>query len=504
MNELGKLISFKGENAHRLARSNYIPRVLGFAASFLITGLLIFEKGWSNWNILFFGGYFLVYPHIVLLISKAMPHNKKVEVTAMMIDAFVLGLVTGYLNFFFWLSFAFLAATILNNILAGGIAQLVKSFAFYFLGIATSVFINGFQFEPNAALYIEATTIVSLLLYIIVVALILYDQTRRLAEIKIELKENNHELKKTLRELEETRSELMEKAHKAGMADVATGVIHNVGNILNSINVSVSIIEETLNDSRLQNLKRANRMLEEHIDDLENFIIRNPKGKKLMEYYLKVEEPLEKGYERLKKQNERLRAKVDLIVEIISAQQNFSKADVLREKVNICELCEETLTLHAGSIDRHGLRIKKDYHDIELVEVEKNKVMNILFNLIENAKEAINEAGAKEKKITVSCWQEEKYVCLAISDNGVGISKSELNKIFSLGYTTKSKGHGFGLHSCANYMKEMNGQISVDSKGPGKGATFTLSFRRESSKDISPEKNNDFNNLSHLKNEDVN
>ena len=313
---------------------------------------------------------------------------------------------------------------------------------------------------------------------------------RQVADRTSELQDKNRDLKATLHELELTRSKLVEKARKAGMADVATGVIHNVGNILNSINVSVSIIDETLKDSRLENFKRANKMLADHLDDLEHFILSNPKGKKLLQYYLKVEKPLEKEHEGIKIQKERLQEKVNLIIEAIAAQQNFAKADVVKEKVDLRQICEDALILQSGSIERHDLVVKKDYKHIDQVEIEKMKVMHVLFNLIKNAKESLIESEVDERIIAIACWQDADYVYLSISDNGTGISMADQNKIFNYGYTTKDKGHGYGLHSCANYMKEMNGQISVDSKGPGEGAAFTIAFVRKSSLSNSSKQDN--------------
>ncbi len=305
----------------------------------------------------------------------------------------------------------------------------------------------------------------------------------KVAERTSELNEKNEhlegalkDLEDALKELKETRSQLVDKAHKAGMAEVATGVLHNVGNILNSINASTSIINETLESSRIKNIMKANDKLREQIDDI---VSNNPDSKLLLEYYLKLEEPLNKEYKRLKTQKDRLKEKVSLINEVVAAQQDFSKAGVITEKVDIEELFESALTLQAGSIERHGLVVKRNYQPVVPIELEKPKAMNILFNLLKNAKESMDEAEPVEKLLTVSCWQDEEFVHLSVSDSGLGISDENLKKIFTHGFTTKKKGHGFGLHSSANYMKEMGGKIQVESDGLGEGAEFILSFPRD-------------------------
>lgn len=466
---------FNSGPAHRLARANYIPRVFGFTASYIIISLIVLEKGWSDLNFYFLGFWFLIYPQLVYLAARVFSNNKKVEIRAMMVDTLVLGYITAHIHFSEWMFFAFLSATVLNNIMVGGSKQLVQALALYVSGILIFAATNGLVFELEAPIRIDIITILTILLYMAIIASTFYKQTRSLANIKMELEKKNKELAETLQELELTRNELIEKAHKAGMADVATGVLHNVGNILNSINASTSAMNETLKNSHTKRLEKANELLREQMNE---FVFEDPKQKMLLEYFLKIEEPIKKEYELLTRQKDRLREKVDLITDVISTQQDLSKASAFTEEVNVQKLFENTLALHAGSIERHGLTIERNYEDVPPIIIEKTKVMHILFNMLNNAKESMKEAEVEEKILKVKFWQDSDYVHLSITDNGIGIRKENMNKIFSHGFTTKRKGHGFGLHSSANYMKEMDGKIQAFSEGPGKGATFTLSFSK--------------------------
>lgn len=459
--------------AHRLARANYIPRVFGFAASYVIISLIVLEKGWSGLNFYFLGVWFLIYPQLVYLANRAFSNSKNIELRAMMVDCLVLGYISAHIHFSEWIFFAFLLAVVLNNIMVGGSKQLVQALVLYVSGILIFAAVNDLRFDPEAPLRIEIITMLTILLYMAIIASIFYKQTRRLANIKMELQKRNKELAEILQELELTRNELIEKAHKAGMADVATGVLHNVGNILNSINISTSVMNEILNNSHLKNFEKANNLLREQIDD---FAFEDPKKKMLLEYFLKIEEPIKKEYEQLERQKNRLREKVDLITDVISAQQDLSKATAMTEEVDIENLLENTLALNAGSIERHGLSIEREFEDVPPIMIEKTKVMHILFNVLNNAKESMQESEVKEKILKIRCWQDNEHVHLSITDNGTGITKENINKIFGHGFTTKKKGHGFGLHSSANYMREMKGKIHASSEGPDKGATFTLTF----------------------------
>jgi len=291
-----------------------------------------------------------------------------------------------------------------------------------------------------------------------------------------ELRQKNKTLQSTLKELESTKDALVEQAHKAGMADIATGVLHNVGNILTSINTSAALIENTARESKIYGFVKANNLLRQNIDRIEEFISDNPKGKSLMEYYLKLEEPLTSEQQKVLYQTERLIEKIKLVNEVIAAQQNYAGTKLRAEEVSVSDVVEHALTLQSGSIERHGLHIEKDLSANGNILVQRTKLIHVLVNIFKNAKEAMFGLPPEKKKITIKTWENKDRVFLSISDNGVGIKAEHLDKIFTQGFTTKRNGHGFGLHSSANYLHEMDGSIKVESEGQSKGATFTLSL----------------------------
>lgn len=291
-----------------------------------------------------------------------------------------------------------------------------------------------------------------------------------------ELRKKNDDLESTLEELEATKDELVEKAHKAGMADIATGVLHNVGNVLTSVNTSASLIEDTVRQSKLKGLIKANHMLREQIDRIEEFIANDPKGKNLLEYYLKLEGPLKGEQDKMLVQSQRLIDKIELINEIISAQQSYAGTGLNAESISLTDVVENALSLQAGSIERHGLHIEKDLQVTEQVVAQRSKLIHVLVNILKNAKEAMNDMDPNDKKIVIKTWQDSQQVHLSISDNGQGIKNEHKDKIFTQGFTTKKNGHGFGLHSSANYMTEMDGNIKVNCNGEMKGAEFIISL----------------------------
>lgn len=299
---------------------------------------------------------------------------------------------------------------------------------------------------------------------------------RQVAERTEELREKNNDLESTLKELEATKDELVEKAHKAGMADIATGVLHNVGNVLTSVNTSASLIEDLVRQSRLKGLVQANNLLREKIDQIEEFIANDPKGKNLLEYYLKLEGPLKSEQQKMLAQSQRLIDKIKLINEIIAAQQSYAGTGINAESVSLNDIIENALALQAGSIERHGLHIEKDLQPTREVMAQRSKLIHVLVNILKNAKEAMHGMDPNDKKITIKTWQDNDRVYLSIGDSGRGIRDEHRDKIFTQGFTTKKGGHGFGLHSSANYMAEMDGNIKLNRNGTAKGAEFILSL----------------------------
>lgn len=291
-----------------------------------------------------------------------------------------------------------------------------------------------------------------------------------------EVSERTRHLKETMEKLKNSQNEVVEKAHKAGMADIATGVLHNVGNILNSVNTSCTLIKEKIKESKLDNFIQANGVLRENIDHIEQFVASNPKGKKLLEYYLKLEEPMKKERDEVISQTDRLTEKINLINEVIAAQQSYAGASLETEAASLSDMIDNALSLQAGSIERHSLNVTKKLNATDEVIVHRSKMIHVLVNIIKNAKESMEANHPENKNLVIETWQDGDLINLSVTDNGMGIKREHLEKIFSHAFTTKKNGHGFGLHSCANYMTEMGGDIEVTSEGEGKGATFKLMF----------------------------
>lgn len=284
-------------------------------------------------------------------------------------------------------------------------------------------------------------------------------------------------VKQRTAELEELHKQLLDTARRAGMAEVATSVLHNVGNILNSINVSAELIRERLNKSELPDLKHALAVLDEHKDDLATFIAENPRGKHLAPYLIGAGGVLEAEHEQLSKLGNSLLDNITHMKSIVSMQQSYTQVSGLTETLSLAELIDDVIALQASSFQKHKIDLVRSFEDIPDVTIDKHRLVQILINLVKNAKESIIERHGDHPTLTISLIKNgPDHVHIAVSDNGIGIRNNDLNKIFTYGFTTKESGHGFGLHSCANLASEIGASLSRNSDGHNKGATFTINL----------------------------
>jgi PAS domain S-box-containing protein len=285
--------------------------------------------------------------------------------------------------------------------------------------------------------------------------------------------ENVTERKRAEAELHQAHQELLEVSRQAGMAEVATAVLHNVGNVLNSVNVGANYLADNLRKSKITNLTKLVALLREHAADLGPFLTDDPKGRMIPDYLAQLTNHLVGEQTVAQKELTELQQHIDHIKTVVTMQQSFAKVSGVVEVVPVPDLVEAALRMnvvpHAGDI-----KIVKEFAGDPTITVEKQKVLQILVNLLRNARQACDEAGHSEKMLTIRTTQTEDRVRIAIADNGVGIRPENLTRIFAHGFTTKKNGHGFGLHSGALAAKEMGGSLSVQSNGPGQGATFTL------------------------------
>jgi signal transduction histidine kinase len=273
------------------------------------------------------------------------------------------------------------------------------------------------------------------------------------------------------------RSELLAVTRMAGVAEVATGVLHNVGNVLNSLNVSVAMISDHVRGSRVAGLSQSIELVDRFPGGLPAFL-GTEKGKVLPSYLTAVSRHLAEENARVLDELDSVNRNVEHIKAIVAIQQSYARPSGLRQPVALAELLDDALHMGESSFTHHGIEVVRDYPgDIELI-TDRHKLLQIVINLFSNARHALQDHDATPHRLTVCARVTEAALTISVADTGVGIPADNLERIFQHGFTTKPGGHGFGLHASAIAARELGGSLSVTSEGPGHGATFTLELPR--------------------------
>ncbi len=277
-------------------------------------------------------------------------------------------------------------------------------------------------------------------------------------------------------QLDKLNRQLMDTSRHAGMADVATGVLHNVGNVLNSVSVSANLVAERLRSSNVGDLRRATTMLLEQNGRMAEFITTDPKGKLIPEFLGSVAEELVAEQAELISEMSSVGKNIEHIKEIVAMQQSYAKVSGVFENLSAADLVEDALRMNVAAFERHQINLIREFDPkTPKVCMDRHKVLQILINLLRNAKHAMEDVRGHERDMLIRVGTTAAgMVEISVRDNGLGIPAEHMTKIFNHGFTTKKEGHGFGLHSGANAAREMGGNLTARSGGPGMGAEFIL------------------------------
>jgi len=336
-------------------------------------------------------------------------------------------------------------------------------------------------YDSGAVDYIFKPINPQILLSKVKVFIQLYKNKIQLQNFVLDLEEKNEILEKEIEERkkveiekEKMNKEFMMVSHKAGKAEVATGILHNVGNVLNSINVSASVVSENVRKSKVADLSRAAKILQKQTGRMAEFLTEDDQGKNFIPYLFQLSEHLMLEQEDVVKELGTISKNIDHIKEIVNMQQSYAGISGVTEIVSVQDVLEDSIRMSKASFEKHKIILDRNYGKAPSITIDRHKVMQIFVNLLSNARHALNHINDRKRLLILSISSSDAYVSVFIKDNGTGIKKENLTRIFSHGFTTKKNGHGFGLHSSALTAKEIGGLLSVESEGEGKGASFEL------------------------------
>jgi signal transduction histidine kinase len=300
-----------------------------------------------------------------------------------------------------------------------------------------------------------------------------YEEQMRIAKEKAE--EAQAKLERLNLQLEITYKKLMETAHIAGMAEVAANVLHNVGNALNSINVSAAIVTEKITNSEIANLAKLAELLGKHSADLAEFLTNDPQGKHILTYLTEVSSHLSVQQAETIEKLRSLMKNVEQVKDIVKMQQLYTGIGKQQDSVSLNELIENAIEINNAGLERQNIEVIREYDDIGNILVDKQRALQILVNLIDNAEYSLSKSDKEPKLLKIRTAKNGgTKVRIEVADNGIGINPADLDVIFEDGYTTKQAGHGFGLHSSLLAAKDIQATLTAESLGLNQGATFIL------------------------------
>ena len=271
----------------------------------------------------------------------------------------------------------------------------------------------------------------------------------------------------------ELQSRLRDASREAGMAEVATGVLHNVGNVLNSLGVSASLLQSRLRESRVGNVQRIAALLNERSERLGEIFKDDERGRQMPGYLAQLGDNLIAENNKLREEAAAITAHVGHIRNIVAAQQTYARRGGVTEIVDLAELLDSAVAIHFTEMS--DVIIRREYEHVASLTLDRHKLIQILANLLSNARHALKNRVHGDARLTLRLRaQAPGTVAIEVEDSGVGIGNDVLDRLFEFGFTTRSDGHGFGLHTSAILAKELGGSLAAHSDGSGQGARFTL------------------------------
>ncbi len=299
-----------------------------------------------------------------------------------------------------------------------------------------------------------------------------------LARQLTELDEAIRRRKAAQESLRQNTREMLRLSHGAGMAEVATGVLHNIGNALNSINVSTELLGDQIGRRAGRDLRAMRGFFAQPPPKAAAVFASHADGAELCRVAVELADHVIEDLERAGGELAALRAGVGHLKDVVARQQSLARSSRREETFDVVDALNEAVLLHrplGGERASVAPIETATIGPVPPVHGDRGAVVQILVNLLANAREAVAAAAPPGPRVRVTVGPATAtHVPLAVEDNGVGIAPDQLVSIFAYGFTTKAGGHGFGLHNSANTARALGGSLRVRSDGPGRGATFIL------------------------------
>jgi signal transduction histidine kinase len=273
---------------------------------------------------------------------------------------------------------------------------------------------------------------------------------------------------------EDLRRQLIAVSQQAGMAAVAEHVLHNVGNALNSVNVSARLLADAIDRFDAETVAKLSNLLPD-ADELSRFVQEDPRAKHLPELLRVLATHLLEQRDSSRETARSLQRSIVHIRQIVEAQNANTHGDSKHEPVLLDEVVRDALEIKGADLERSEIQIEAVIEPLPPCIGVHNALLEVVINLLQNARAAIADHDSDERWIWIHVHRSAPdRAAIEVADSGIGIRPEIFPRLFERGFTTRPEGHGIGLHWSRSTVRSYGGDLVAASDGPGCGATFTV------------------------------
>lgn len=270
------------------------------------------------------------------------------------------------------------------------------------------------------------------------------------------------------------RAKLQSAAKQAGKAEAAAEAIHNIGNVINSFRLSVSLLGELVSSKSSEMLARFSQQFLSDRDEFNSFLRQDRSEDRLYQLLKSICDVNERQCFKQEQELISIADNLEHITFIVGKQQSSRSGGNQNEVVDPQSLMLQAIAINTGENSAVDPIVDLQFSDVPEVETSKHEVLQVLVNLIKNSKQAVRHLDIDKQSVTAIIEADESWLRFRVADNGIGVSRQNMRKLFSHGFTTKETGHGFGLSASIETARKLGGDLTCRSDGEGMGATFEL------------------------------
>jgi PAS domain S-box-containing protein len=279
------------------------------------------------------------------------------------------------------------------------------------------------------------------------------------------------------RALREAQAELVSRAMESARGQWSAMVLHNIGNAITPAKVHLDSVDRQAALTASSYLQACCRELAAHRRALDHYANRDPRGRQVFDYLLALSGEIEHIGRQQDEVWTTIDQALDYVSQILTLQQSYAaREQEVCEATDLNRVIEDALRLQGPALEKRRIEVAKHLaSDLPLLIIDKNRLLQVLINLIKNAYEAIDQAGSAEPSIIVTSFHDSNFLGFSVADSGIGIASEKLDRLFAFGASGKGSS-GIGLYYCKMFVEANHGTLDITSAGIGRGAEVRVAF----------------------------